>query len=115
MVELVKLQKNKPAFDELGTSIVAVTVEDNDGMRKTMKRVGSGVAFIRDTEGQLMDLFGLRDQAPNPSGKSVPRSANILLRQDGQVLWVHNSPNYRVRLGPDDVLDAIKQRLTPSK
>ncbi|MDJ0842119.1 MAG: redoxin domain-containing protein [Acidobacteriota bacterium] len=110
-MELVQFQNMKAEFDALNVNIVAVTVEDAVGIRRTRKRTKAAFDFVRDTNGQLMDLFGLRDDNPNPSGGSIPRSARILIDGNGKVLWLDRSDNYRVRPDVDNVLSSVRDKL----
>ena len=111
MIELVQLEKNKAQFDALNVTIVAVTVEDSTGIGRTRKMTDVSFDFVRDHEGKLMDLFGLRDTKANPSNGPIPRSARVLISPAGKILWLDRSENYRVRPTPEAVLKSLRSRL----
>jgi len=107
MMELVQFQKNRQRFDDLGIGLVAITTDDWRGIEKARKRVGAEFPFVRDHEETLMDVFGLRDSAANPSGRDIMRSASILVSPDGEILWESRADSYRVRPTPDEILSGI--------
>lgn len=66
-----------------------------------------GFPLLSDVDGAAIARYGLRD----PAG-DYARPAVLLLDADGQIRWAAFTENFRVRVRPEALLQAVR-RLTP--
>ncbi|MCH2061938.1 MAG: hypothetical protein MK183_15050 [Verrucomicrobiales bacterium] len=93
--------------------IRAVICGSADEARKLEQRSSTQIKVIADTEGLLIDQLDLRDKGGNPfSGEDVARSAQVIVSQDGKLLWTNYSNNYRVRMNAEEILSITKKVLS---
>lgn len=111
MMELVQLQKNIDAFKNLGVEIIAVTTEGPQDLAKARSKVNAEYRIVQDQDMQLMGLFNLKDETPNPTGGDVFRSGKVLVSPEGEVLWLEYADNYRVRPRPGYLRKQIQEVL----
>lgn len=92
--------------------MVAVSVDGPADLERMRRAAGAEFTFLSDTEGRLMDRFGLRHRGGGADGADIAQSASFLFDAEGRVAWYRVAENYRVRPHPDEVLRAV-DRLPP--
>lgn len=115
-MELVQLHSRLPEFKSRNLRLVAASVDRPDDAAKMRRAVldavtgeakdASGMVFLSDTEGELLDLLGVRHLGAGPEGGDIAQSASFLFAADGTLLWHQLAENYRVRPHPEEILAA---------
>ena len=81
-------------------------------LTKIQEETGAKFTLLSDTQGGLLDRFGLRDVGGHPfSEGDIARPANLLLFRTGELRWAHYAGNYRVRMSAERILQAARESL----
>lgn len=66
--------------------------------------------FLSDSNRTVLDLYNIRhDGALTTHGfESLAIPTDILVDREGIVRWIWQSPNYRVRLSEDEIVEAVR-------
>lgn len=112
MSELHGLQLRASDFAAAGAKIAAVSVDSVELNRGVVEKVGLSFPVLSDPERVATDAFGLRHAGGNPLAQSpaeadVARPA-VYVIESGTIRWRDLTDSYRVRVDPDDVLDALR-------
>lgn len=110
-MELVQLQRQLAEFQTRGVRLVALSVDDVEGITKMRNAAEATFDFLSDPEGQALDALDMRHITGGIDGGDIAQSATFLLSPDAKVLWQHVSENYRVRPDPEDILKTIDEVL----
>ena len=62
--------------------------------------------FLSDTEQRVISDYGLSDAT---LGTEVARPASFLIDQQGDIVWRHLPDDWRIRLGPEEYLEALER------
>ena len=89
----------------------AVSVDGPADLKTARAKAHAQFTFLSDSDGALIDRFNIRDKGGNPNGGDVARSAMFLLDAQGNIIWSHQTPNYRVRPDAAWVLEQVNQAL----
>jgi peroxiredoxin len=90
--------------------LFAVSVDQPEASEALRQRLEVDFAFLADTDGQVLDLLGIRHRnARMQDGGDIAYPAQVLVDKDGIVRWTYSSDNYRVRATPDEVFAAIER------
>jgi peroxiredoxin len=81
-------------------------VDDN---RRLVEGLGLGFPVLSDSSRATIAAYGLVHRGAGPGGADIARPATLLVGRDGTVRWRHLTENWRVRISPDAVLDAISE------
>ena len=84
---------------------------DSEDENLTVARsLGLDFAILSDSELELTKALGLVHEKGGmpPDFKDIPRPA-VFIVQDGTVRWRSLTDNWRVRVRPEPLLDALKQ------
>jgi peroxiredoxin len=108
MSELQGLQLSLGEFEKQGVTVMAVSVDRAEPSRRVAEQYELGFPLLCDTDGRLMDAFGVRHEKAGLEGEDVARPATFVLA-GGAVRWRDLTDNWRARPGPDEVLAAAVQ------
>ncbi len=78
---------------------------------KVKRQAGLNFSVLSDENGKLIDIMGLRHVNGSPVGGDIARSASVLVKKDGAILWSAVAENYRVRPNPEHILKRVKEVL----
>ncbi|MCG8456746.1 MAG: redoxin domain-containing protein [Holophagales bacterium] len=87
--------------------VVAATVDSPEDLRRMRHASGASFEFLSDPEGRLLDLLRIRHEGASPTGGDVARSSSFLISPEGEILWAHLTPTYRLRPKPARILATI--------
>ena len=70
---------------------------------------GLGLEFpiLSDVERQAIHEWGLVHEGGKPGGGAIARPAVFLIEPGGRISWRRLTDNYRVRVRPEDLLEAL--------
>jgi peroxiredoxin len=110
MTELVQLERRHEEFPKRNTRVIAVSVEGPDDARKTQAEFPH-LTVLSDEGRGLSEAAGLIHPHAAPDGGDADVPTTILVDRRGTVRWLYRSPSVIARLSPDEVLQAIDQKL----
>ncbi|MGD8789126.1 MAG: peroxiredoxin-like family protein [Burkholderiales bacterium] len=126
-LQLRAYQRILPQIRELGAQLLAVSPQAPDASLTTAEKNALEFEVLSDVEGKAAQayriLFDLSDalketyigmgrdlSADNADGQwHLPIPATYIIGQDGRVELAYIDPEYRTRLEPADILDALKR------
>lgn len=80
------------------------SVEDN---RKVVAKLELDFPILSDISRETVVDYGLLHEGASIDGGDIARPAILLVGPDGRVQWTYVPENYRVRVNPQAVIDAI--------
>src|SRR3954447_26094280 len=110
MVELGQLERRHEDFARRNARVVAVSVEGDDDARKTQADFPH-LTVLSDERRGLSEAAGLIHPHAAPDGGDADVPTTILVDRRGIVRWLYRSPSVIARLSPDELLQAIDQKL----
>lgn len=91
-----------------GISVLAVSADTAEDLRKQLHDKGFSFPLVSDTDFRLIDAFGLRHEGGNPLGGDISRPALIMIGEDGQVAFHILTDNWRVRPTPRQIMAKVE-------
>src|SRR4051812_24052984 len=110
MTELVQLERRHEEFSKRNARPIVVSLEGPEEARKTQADFPH-LTVLSDEARGLSEAAGLIHPHAAPDGGDADVPTTILVDRQGTVRWVYRSPSVIARLSPDDVLQAIDQKL----
>jgi peroxiredoxin len=103
------LQSRLDDFKTLNTAIVAICVDSPEQNAGVVKKLGLEFPILSDPDFKAINTFGVLHE--NGMGeKDISRPAVFVLDEEGRVMWKSLTDNYRVRVRPSAIIDAIGDR-----
>ncbi|MBX9588082.1 MAG: AhpC/TSA family protein [Hyphomonadaceae bacterium] len=124
-LELRAYQKALPEIEQLGARLIAVSPEAPDNTLSTAEKDDLSFTVLSDARGRLAEALGIRFEltepvkayfikaghdlpAHNGDGRwSLPMPATYVIAQGGVIALAHVDPDYRKRLEPKAVIEAL--------
>jgi peroxiredoxin len=124
-MELRAFQQAQPAIERMGARLVAVSPETPDNTLSTAEKNDLAFTVLSDSGGRLADALGIRfPLSPEvkayfvkaghdlpvrnaEDGWSLPMPATYVVAKGGRIALAEVDPDYRKRLEPQAVLDAL--------
>ncbi len=109
----MELRELLPADLERETEIVAVSVDDRDGMRRMIERVYEeddpelDFIMLSDPDHSVIDRYGLFN-ADAPPDRPLPHPATYVIDKQGVVRYRFVEVDYRVRPSNEDILAVLQ-------
>lgn len=112
MSELRGLQLRASDFESAGAKLVAISVDSVELNRGVVEKLGLGFPVLSDPELVAIDAFGLRHRggyplAEPPATGDIARPATYVI-EGSTIRWRDLTENYRVRVDPTRVIEAIR-------
>lgn len=96
-----------------GGEVLAVSTDSPEEAARLRADLDLPFPVSSDAGARAAAAFGLLHEQGGPGGKDVALPAQVLLDRDLKILWRHVARRIQDRPSPDDVLEAIRQRLGP--
>lgn len=112
MTELGQLHRQHKDFAARGVRIVVSSLEGPEDARQTAQEFPR-LVVLSDAEGNLTQAAESLHAGSNPYGGDTSAPTNILIDESGTIRWVFRPTRYLVRATPQQVLEAIDERLKP--
>jgi len=125
-LELRAYQEVLPEINKLGAQLVAVSPETPDNTLSTAEKNGLTFTVLSDAKGKFADALGIRFElspgvraylaaagrdlpARNADDRwSLPMPATYVVEQSGRIAFAHVDPDYRKRIDPSAVVQALR-------
>ncbi len=89
-------------------------MDAGEALRLAKTKSGATFPILSDSEGTLIDQFGIRHEGGNAmDGTDISRPAIIALNKDGELIYSDYTDNYRVRPSPEETAAKISESLQP--
>lgn len=93
------------------TELLAVSVDDSTGTRKTITRISAdGVApdfsFLSDPDHAVIARYGILN--PNGGDRGIPHPATYVIDKGGVVRWKDIETDYKIRPTNESILTAVR-------
>lgn len=90
-----------------GAEIIAVSVDTIEESALLAAGLGLEFPLLSDVERQAILDWGLVHEGGKPGEGAIARPAIFIVEPDGRISWRSLTENYRVRVRPEHVLDAL--------
>lgn len=110
------MQEHLRDFEARGVHVVAVSVDPPEVNRFHCRKQGYTYTFLSDVKREVIRRYDLLHPHGGPKG-DIARPAEFLIDSTGTIRWRNVSPDYRVRLRPEQifrVLDLLARGAPPS-
>jgi peroxiredoxin len=87
--------------------VVAVSVDTIEENVRLAERLGLEFPILSDVQEEAIRTWGLVHENGKPGGGAISRPAIFLIGPGGTISWRRLTDDYRVRVRPEDVLEAL--------
>jgi len=101
------LQSKQPEFSARNTEILAISTDPPEDSAKIATKLGLSYPILSDPDLKAIDAFGVRHKE-GMMGKDIARPAVFILNTQGQVAWSDLTDNWRVRVTPEALIEALE-------
>ncbi len=126
-IELNALQKSLPYYDKYNASLIAITPQKPDMSNEQIKKARYTFEILSDLDNSVMKSYKLYFEVPqelhelykkrfnfditdyNGKGRlGLPVPGTFVIGQDGVIRAAHAKTDYKKRMEPKDILEALK-------
>ena len=72
-----------------------------------MEKLGLEFPILSDRGRETITAYGLLHHGASIDGSNIARPATLIIDADGRVRWRKLTENWRVRVRPDEIIDAL--------
>lgn len=94
-------------FQNAGAEIIAVSVDTVEESARLASGLGLEFPILSDVERQAIHEWGLVHEGGKPGGGAIARPAIFIVEPGGRISWRRLTDNYRVRVRPEELLEAL--------
>ena len=87
-------------------AISADSVDDNHNL---VEKLGLDYPILSDGDRKTITAYGLLHEGASIDGSAIARPATLIIDAEGRVQWRNLTENWRVRVRPDAVIDALQK------
>ncbi len=91
-----------------GAVVIAVSVDTIEESARLASGLGLEFPLLSDVEREAITAWGVVHEGGKPGGGAIARPAIFLVEPDGTISWRSVTENYRVRVRPENVLEALR-------
>jgi len=88
--------------------VVAVSVDTIEESARLAGKLGLEFPILSDVQEEAIRTWGLVHENGKPGGGAISRPAIFLVEPDGTISWRRLTDDYRVRVRPEDILEALR-------
>jgi peroxiredoxin len=88
--------------------VIAVSVDTPEESARLADGLGLDFPILSDLSGEAIREWGLVHEGGKPGGGAIARPATFLVEANGVISWRSLTDNWRVRVRPEHVLDALQ-------
>ena len=89
--------------------MIAISVDSIEDNRKVVEKLGLDFAILSDGDRETITAYGLLHEGASIDGGDIARPATLILDADGRVQWRNLTENWRVRVRPEAVIEALQR------
>lgn len=101
------MQSRLSEIENAGAEVIAVSVDTNEESARLAEGLGLDFPILSDVEQRAIHDWGLVHDAGKPGGGAIARPAIFIVEPDGRISWRSVTENWRVRVRPEQVLEAL--------
>lgn len=87
----------------------AISVDPVERNREVVDRLGLDFPILSDADRRAVAAYGVMHAGAGMGGVDIARPATFLIGPDGVVRWRDLTDNWRVRVSPDAVIEAVQE------
>jgi peroxiredoxin len=87
---------------------VAISVDSPDESRTLMRKAGYSFPFLSDANADVIKRYDILHKGAGVGGHDVARPAEFLVDRNGVVRWRNLTESFRVRVRPEELLNAAR-------
>lgn len=117
MAQVKELASRYRDLDALGVRVALISPQPHDNTVKLAKRMDVKFDFYTDEGNGAARALGIENRHGLPMGMQMMGYDSetvlptvIITDQEGQVVWVHETDNYRIRPEPDVYLEVLRRQ-----
>lgn len=88
--------------------MIAVSVDTIEENARLAEGLGLEFPILSDVQRETIRAWGLVHENGRPGGGAIARPATFLVEADGTIGWRKLTDDYRVRVRPEEVLEALR-------
>jgi peroxiredoxin len=108
MSELQGLQSRIHDIRAAGAELVAISVDQEEDGRRVVDRLDADFPVLSDPDAAAISAYGVLHPGGGIGGADIARPATFLIDPDGVIRWRQLTENWRVRVRPQQVIEAIE-------
>lgn len=93
-------------FEAQDIQIAAISSDEKEPLAEMQRELGLPFPLLSDPEEKVIKSYGLLHAQQGNNGQDIARPAELLLDREGVIRWLMFTDNLRVRVRPEEVLDA---------
>jgi peroxiredoxin len=90
-----------------GAEVIAVSVDTSEESARLAEKLDLEFTILSDVERRAISEWGLVHEGGKMEGEAIARPAIFIVEPDGRISWRSLTDNYRVRVRPEQVLQAL--------
>lgn len=88
-------------------------MDSPENVRRVVDKLGLDFPVLSDPDATAITAYGVLHPGGGIGGGDIARPAEFLVNQDGTVRWRQVTENWRVRLRPEQIIEAIRADRSP--
>ena len=88
--------------------MIAISVDSVEHNREVVEKLDLDYPILSDVDRKTITAYGLVHRGASIDGSDIARPATLIVDADGRVRWRNLTENWRVRVKPDAVIDALQ-------
>jgi len=105
-------ENNLEEFKKRGVRVVAISVDPPARNREHTAKQGYTFTFLSDEKAEVIRRYDLLHEK-GFEGEDISRPAEFLVDTTGTIRWVNLTGDYRVRLRPEELFQALDRLGAP--
>jgi peroxiredoxin len=117
MAQIREVADDYKRLEELGVRVVLISPQPHRYTSSLARKFGVSFDFLTDDGNRAAEQLGIAHQNGLPAGMQALGYASdtvlptvIIAAEGGEILWVHETDNYRVRPEPGTFLNVLRER-----
>jgi len=123
---LKKLQRKLQMIYDKGASVIAVSPEKSEFLKRTAEKTHASFTLLHDEGYKISDMFDVTFKPPqilttvyntilkanlknahSDDSQRLPIPATFIISQEGKIVWRHFDPDYKKRSSVEDIIANI--------
>jgi peroxiredoxin len=110
MAELGEFVKHHQELQALDVQVLAISIDHIDKVSEAQAKLKAPFPMLSDSHDKVMDLYGTRSPAyKNRNGAAINTPTLVLIDKKGDIRWLHQAADYRIRAPISEVLNEIRK------
>ena len=102
------IENHLDEIERAGIRPVAISVDAPELSRGLCQRHGYTYTFLSDPKAEVIRRYDVLHPGAGIKSQDIARPAEFLLDSSGIIRWKYLTDDFRVRLRPDQILDAAR-------